>query len=430
MSTGELEMRKKISVILILLIFVFTVLAPVSAGKYEIKIRVALLMNQQAVRLSCSQGLTAKNAHTLENIVKNQNQVTIKTYKQKIYVNKTPVGGTHVYVVTDDYRTPVYLNGVPYRGYFLIGFNDKKNLMVINHVSLEYYLGGVLGGEIIPSWPLEAIKAQAVAARSYVLYKTRKNSKKLYDVVNNTADQMYLGVRGESPRFNQALRETRGEVLSRGKSIVCAYYHSNSGGHTSDSWNAFKKDYGKLAGVKDPYCAGAPNSSWRVSLTESQVRKKLNQNGFNFKKIFSIKPYSTDRSGRVVYLEISHPGGKDYIFGADFRKFMGYRVIKSTRFSIYPKSYTTYRYNRKITANRGSFSAVSTSASGISKNLAARVTEFKKVPTRYVFKGSGWGHGVGMSQWGARGMARSGYNYRQILKHYYPGTTISIVRAK
>ncbi|MFP4499344.1 MAG: SpoIID/LytB domain-containing protein, partial [Vulcanimicrobiota bacterium] len=347
-----------------------------------------------------------------------------------IYLNNKPVSSKYLYFLTSDYRTPITLDGVRYRGYFMVALKDNGRMMVVNYIGMEDYLAGVLGGEIIASWPMESIKAQTVAARTYVLYKINrmKNQGKLYDVVNNTGDQMYIGVRGESDKFRKAVEATRGQVLSRNGVPVCAYYHSNSGGHTSDSRNVFQKTNAGLKGVEDPYCAGAPNSTWQKTLTADTIRNRLHSQLNGATRIFSIKPHTRDEAGRVVYMEIEHDKGKSMVFGSDFRRLIGYGVIKSTKFDLYPKDHYYYRYTKKIAAGR--HRNPGSSATITNDDLEKIIVENKKVPSAFYFSGQGWGHGVGMSQWGARGMAKSGFNYRQILEHYYPDTEISIARAK
>ncbi len=382
----------------------------------DVDVRVLLSIGgKNIVYIKCRKNLTLKDAFTLNNILQNLKKIKITSKNKSLVVNGALVNTSFVYILTNDFSTPIYLNGKPYRGYFLIGVDEKGKLMAINYVGLEYYLAGVLGGEIISSWPLEAIKAQAVASRTYILYKMQQKKGKLYDVTDNTSDQMYVGVKGESWKFNKAVKDTRGEVLIRNGKIICAYYHSNSGGCTSSSWNVFKQDKGKLIGVKDPFSQNAPNSYWKMVISADKIKRKLTKGGYTIGKIISISPYMKDKAGRVIYLKITHSKGITYVFGTDFRRLIGYRTIKSTNFKVYPKRYIAYKYS-KGNASRG--------------KIYTNVHLVNKIPSYFLFKGKGWGHGVGMSQWGAKNMAQMGYNYRQILKYYYPGTKIGKIIAK
>ncbi len=389
------------------------------AESHEVTVRVGILMDQTAVGLTCSKPLTVKNGYSLKEILTTGGRVVIKVHQGQIYVNDRPAGCDHVYVLTSDFHTPIYLNDVPYRGYFMAGKNDKGRLMLVNHVGMEDYLGGVLGGEIIQSWPIEAIKAQAVAARTYALYKLQGSKERLYDLVNSDADQVYLGVRGESSRFNEALRQTRSQVLSRDGQVICAYYHSNSGGHTSDSMTVFKRGHADLKGVEDPYARGAPNESWTYTVRSETIRNLLSRNGYPVGKIFTLNIKSRCSGGRIIDLEVEHEKGKTVVHGSDFRRILGYRNLKSTRTTLHPSQFYTHRYTRMMSASRGAGGAGD-----------VPTTDFVKVPEYFTFKGSGWGHGVGMSQWSARNMALAGYNYRQILAHFYRDTVLSVARKK
>ncbi|MCD4783023.1 MAG: SpoIID/LytB domain-containing protein [Candidatus Eremiobacteraeota bacterium] len=401
-------------------IILFVLLCGVSFAK-PVTVRVALLHNQYAVKISNSNGLTAKDAYELKKITKSPKNIVVKVYKGKIYVNKIQTNSKFVYIVSKNIHHTTYLNGVPYRGYYLVGFNNRGRLQVINYVSLEDYIAGVLGGEVSSRWPAESLKTQAVAARTYVMYKLTQSKDKVYDVVNDTGDQMYIGVRGESAKFRRVVKQTSSQILTRGGNVICTYYHSNCGGGTSDSWNVFKKDRGGLTGVKCPYCAGAPNSSWGKTLYTDTIRYRLKKNGYNIGKIFSMKPYSKGKLKRIIYLEIKHSYGTSYVFASEFRRIMGYRTIKSTKFDVYPKRYITYRHTKKIAVSRGGVALTSSAIGGTFRSASKKL----QVPTYFYFSGAGWGHGVGMCQWGARGMALDGYNYKQILMHYYPGTKIT-----
>jgi stage II sporulation protein D len=395
------------------------------AWGFEITVRVGILMDQQAVSFHCSRGLVARDGVSMKQITTSPGRLDVRVKQGKIFLGASPAGTNYVYVLTQDYHTPISLNGVGYRGYFLAVLNGSGRLMVINHVGLEDYLAGVLGGEIIPSWPIESIKAQAVAARTYALYKIQEGKGTLYDLVNNTADQMYVGVRGETPSFIKALQETRAQVLARDGRIICAYYHSNSGGFTSDSSVVFKIDRGGLQGVKDPYSNGAPNGSWSLTLSSEELQRILSRNGSRVGRIFVVKPLGRDAAGRVTSVKVDHEKGSEVIHASDFRRLVGYGSLKSTMFTVTPGNFSTRRCTRIITPGGGVMASTM-----VGEAPPIKTTEFLEVPGSFTFRGAGWGHGVGMSQWGARKMAEMGCSYRQILMHYYPGTDIYSARAR
>lgn len=407
----------------ILFILIISTLCNGIALAEPVVIRVSILSGQSGLRLCADRNLIVRNADSLK-VVGTFGRITrFSTSGSSIIVNGKNAQAKNIYVTTGGMRDILELNGVAYRGYFLIALDGAGKMSAINYLNLDDYIAGVLGGEIIPSWPVESIKAQAVAARSYVLFKVDRSRGRLYDVVNNTADQMYVGVRGETPATVRAVAETTGQVLTRDGRIICAYYHSACGGGTADSWNVFSHDMGGLMGNKCPYCAGAPNSRWQVSFDSDKIRNRLNAGGFRIGRILSIKPATRDRNGRVIYLEVVHEQGTMYILTSDFRRVMGYGVLKSTRFDLKPAGIKRLSYTGRIAPGREGLPLVA----NVSHALQVRPVT-ASVPTSYVFSGAGWGHGVGMCQWGARGMAKLGFKYRDILKHYYPGTSLRIAK--
>ncbi|MCE1247757.1 MAG: SpoIID/LytB domain-containing protein [Firmicutes bacterium] len=413
------------SILGIIAAFMLVSVLPCFAG--DVVIRVSVLMNQYAMRVQGKGNLEIKDAYTLKKIGSFPGDVTIKIVKGKIFANKTETNSKFIYVVAEKLNSVTTLNGTGYRGYYLIGFNDQGRLQAINYVDLDDYISGVLGGEISAAWPLESIKAQAVAARTYVMYKLQQGRSGLYDVVNDTGDQMYIGVRGESPVFTRAVNETRAQVLARDNKIICAYYHSSCGGGTADSANVFQGSTAGLSGVKCPFCSGAPNSNWGKSLDAEIIRLRLARNGIKTGKIFSIKPYSRDKYNRVIYLEVKHEGGVSYILSSEFRKSIGYREIKSTKFDIKPQGIIPGKYSRSIASNRSRIPYLSnTGGSSFNdmsamSNIPSATAMTNGIPSAYYFTGSGWGHGVGLCQWGSKGMGAAGYTYKQILATYYPG---------
>lgn len=273
----------------------------------------------------------------------------------------------------------IKVNNQAYRGEIEVRKRDDT-LLVINEVDLEEYLYGVMKHEISPAWPKEAIKAQAVAARSFALNKRLKNVGEPYDLVATITAQVYGGLSGEDPRSNEAINETRGEVLSYQREPIAAYYHATCGGETEDVENVWGGRVPYLKSVKCKYCKDSPHYEWKKELSLSEISNALSHKGIS--EVESIEVYKRSDTGRVVKLVVEDEFGKHIISGNQFRMALGPNVIKSTLF------------------------------------------EMKEKHGRIEFKGEGWGHGVGMCQWGARGMAEKGYNYKEILKHYYSDAEI------
>ncbi len=271
----------------------------------------------------------------------------------------------------------LWVNERPYRGSVEI-WNTATGLQVINQVALEDYVRGVMKVEADPDWPIEALKAQAVVARTYALYERLVNAGGPYHLYSTTASQVYRGFSGEDPRSDLAVEATRGVVLTYRGLIIPAFYHAASGGQTEDAVAVWEKKYPFIIGVEDPFSAMAPHHQWEVAVSRSEIRQALMDNGWRVGEIRRLEAVRRTRSGRTSLLRIWHAHGVLHIDGKGLRKILGPNRIRSTRFTTYPQD------------------------------------------GKVIFAGQGWGHGVGMSQWGAKGMADLAYDAPRILKHYFP----------
>ncbi len=275
------------------------------------------------------------------------------------------------------------LGGKPYRGAFVVLVEGDNRIQVVNYIDLEAYLYGVVPREMSPKWAEDALKAQAVAARSYALYIKGKSSDKPYDLVATTASQVYGGYDAETPATTRAVDATRGEVMTYDGRLTIAYFHANSGGFTESARNVWVADLPYLRAIRDSYSDNIPNGTWELSLSYKALQDRLNQFGLNVGAISQIRPIDTSSSGRPIRLSIVSSRGPIELKSNDFRLKIGPTKLKSALFSL-----------RESTG-------------GIRIN------------------GKGFGHGVGMSQWGAYRMAQAGHNYRDILKHYYKDIEIT-----
>ena len=279
-------------------------------------------------------------------------------------------------VKIESWESPLQVNGKSYRG--MLELNNVLNkLLVINVLKLEEYLFSVVPSEIPSSWPLEALKAQAVSARTYTYYHLQKRSKKkFYDLDSTTNFQVYKGLEAENMATTQAVEETAGEIMLYQYKPILAYFHSTCGGKTADDefvWSGENLPY--LKSKRCGYCQDSPNYKWETELTLDELNRYL---GKKYKKIGPIEDLSFQKDqGRVTQVKIKHKYGSLNISGNNFRLLFPLKKIKSTFF----KSQQT-RKGLHLT-------------------------------------GHGWGHGVGLCQWGARGMANQGFNYKSILQHYY-----------
>lgn len=326
-----------------------------------------------------------------------------------------------------------------YRGFITFNRLEDK-LFVINYINLEKYLYGVVPREMSGSWPMEALKAQAVAARNYALKHLSRHWNEGYDLCDSTHCQVYAGYNWENIRSNNAVDETLGKVLKYNGDLVNTFYHSSSGGKTEDSENVWTYPIPYLRGVDDEFSLGAPNDNWKLVLTKEEIAEKLRASEIYIGEIISIKPIEHSDNGRVIKLSIEGTEGTHILEKDGTRKVLGYNSLKSTMFNtesdgdvyvLSAKSSTPQKVTlgeaTLITADGIQVVDRNTNESG---NTQLTVYNGKNersipaIPNLYVFNGSGWGHGLGMSQWGAKKMAELGYDYVEILKHYYTDTNV------
>ena len=333
---------------------------------------------------------------------------TIGVRGGKIAINGKAID-TVVTLKPTNSNAPFLFEGKGYRGGLTLRANNGK-MMVINSVPLEDYLYGVVPQEVVPSWPAAALEAQAVAARTYALHTMEENKGKLYDVSTTTDHQVYNGVSGETQATTNAVNKTKGMVMLYNQRPINALFHSDGGGYTEDSVNVWGSDVPYLKGVKD-FSTGTSTSNWTVTTSRQALESKLNAASKGVGKLKSIqltplgKPgqQTSDRgvSGRIKSATFIGTSGKTTVDGDSLRSILG---LKSTLFDFYvnhnPAKDTGKAYHN-FTGNND---------------------------TVYI-KGHGWGHGLGMSQWGAAEMAKRATpgdtNYYQtILRHYYSGITL------
>lgn len=279
----------------------------------------------------------------------------------------------------------VYINGNPYYGKILF-----KEGAVIDEVPLEEYIKGVLSREVSPSWPIEALKAQAVVSRTFALYRIINSNNTNYHLDNTVLSQRFE-YRVLNDNISRAVEQTEGEVLTYRGKIIEALYHSNSGGRTESCYNIFHNDLPYLRSIHDPYSLRTPYTNWKYEISSLELARKLEKSGYlkSLDRIINIKIKSRTSSGRVSEFLIQLEDGKRIIIDGDkLRMVIGTREFKSLLI-------TEIRIKRNSNGD-------------------------------YLigFKGRGYGHGVGMSQWGAKVMAESGVSYNRILSFYYRGTAI------
>ncbi len=276
------------------------------------------------------------------------------------------------------------VNNKIYRGTITINFASGKT-NIINELKFEDYLKGILPKEAVVSWNMEALKTQAVISRTYAAKNIGRHSKEGFDVCSTVHCQVYGGGSCENKRCNQAVYDTKGEVVLYKNALAQTLFHAACGGHTDDPkyvWG-WKETPEYLKGRKDKYCKGNPHSNWTSEVDESFIRKKLIDAGYKVGTIKKIS-YSGKTTGKAAKtVTISHSKGKLTLNAYTFRLAVDAFKIKSTMF-----------------------------------------TSIKKSKNKFIFSGHGWGHKAGLCQWGAKAMGDKKISYKKILEYYYPGTNI------
>jgi stage II sporulation protein D len=232
---------------------------------------------------------------------------------------------------------------------------------------------------------MDALKAQAIASRSYALFQKRKSVEKPYDVESTTASQVFSGT-ATTDRARTAVLETAGEVALFHGEVAETFFHASAGGRTEslpNVWDGEARPY--LVSRPAKYETDSPHFQWKTTIDAKTIQSKLMAAGYKVGAVNSVRVKETTNTGRAKNIDIYHDGAGKVLTmsGNRFRIIIGAMKLRSTRFLISHRS--------------GSL---------------------------FTFKGAGFGHGVGMSQWSAKGMAESGDDYRTIIAHFYPGVTI------
>ena len=336
-------------------------------------------------------------------LVKKGNRLIFNIYKEgklNLNISDKTFESDYFELKPSSNKNPLHLNGRKYDGIFLIK-PDGNRIRIINRISLEDYLKGVVPAEMPVGQGndyLEALKAFAICARTYAINRMEEDNS-FFDVYLDTRDQVYGGVDYEKELSNRAVDETTGMILTYQGNPAKVYYHSACGGHTEDAKLIFGvKDAPYLDGIKDgdpPNCSDAPNFKWEEKYRTGVFVDRLFAAGLINNKNYSLKNIEVkerDKSGRVNDLEIilnseNNDEKTIHIFANRIRSVIrtsdNSNILKSTLFNI---------------SFNGNMVTIS---------------------------GKGYGHGVGLCQWGAIHQSIEGKNYKNILSFYFPGTEVS-----
>lgn len=349
----------------------------------------------------------------------------------------------------DGERPITWFRGYKYYGGFQYTRRDGGDLTVVNILEMDDYICGVVPYEMSPSWPIEALKAQAVSARTYAASQLHKHEASGFDLCNSTCCQAYLGVNVNAQDCEEAVRGTSGVYVTYEGEYADTYYHSCDGGATENSENVFYEAIPYLRGVKDPYESYVDTGyeHWSYVYTADEITWILQNKGYSCSRIVSVTPFYTEM-GNILSLRFTDSAGVSWNFSrsraASILNSQTYnRYIHSQRFTVTDANAENEAIfindtgrqlsdSDSLFAVDGSGEVHSIGETGSVTVITGSGTETLNLTgsgatvttERFLISGSGWGHNVGMSQYGAKAMAELGFRYDEILKFYYSGVDV------
>lgn len=334
-----------------------------------------------------------------------------------------------------------------YNGCFYVA---SINNALINNVNLEEYIYSVVSGEMGSSFEMDALKAQAIAARSYAISNLKKYIKHGYNLTNDIYSQVYLGVNNVNDKIRKAVDETKGLIASFNGEIINATYSSSNGGVIASSEEVWGNKYPYLVMKYDPYSTNTPNVDWKVEVSRDNLDELLAQK--TNKRNFTGLRLQKNALGRVKDVVVSYNDGDVKLSANKFRLIFGSSKFKSTLFDVnkkventnvkpMPKKEKTIIVASTPGPNEGvvfdivkltddkldkvsKVQNIGSSAEAGGQNIIETSID---LTDKYVFYGKGFGHSVGLSQYGANEMAKQGFKYLEILNFYYPGIEVKVL---
>lgn len=323
--------------------------------------------------------------------------------------------------------SPIKINNKRYRGYLTFDTVDKQ-LAAINNVGLEEYLYGVVPREMPSTFSYEALKAQAVAARSYAVCSVTRNKDKSFDLYDTVSSQVYGGFDAERDNVRKAVDETRGQILLSEGKVVNATYSSSNGGYTADANDVWGAKYKYLISKEDKYSINEPNYNWNFEINANDLINGLKKQGINVNSINQIYVKECNNSKRVKTVAIMDGAKEVLVNNNKFKNAIGANKFKSSMYTIEASGVSAAT---QAPENDSDGEVTVLFEDGVAIFISSEASE-KASPSPAIsadakikISGHGWGHGVGLSQWGANNMAKAGLKYDEILKFYYDGAEIS-----
>lgn len=404
---------------------------PVMAANLR-PVKVGLAVEQDALTLWVADSEAILDLTGVEpvNLLIPGDQVIFTACNDILELDGVPIGVGPVLVIPG--QSPLMWNNHRYRGGFLISAKNN-HINLIDYISLDDYLQGVVPREVMASWPPAALRAQAIAARTYAIASLGRHANHGFDLCPTDHCQVYGGIDSEKSSTNLAVDSTSGQIITYRGRVISAVYHSSSGGSTFEAASVWNESVPYLKSTVD-WDQNSPYNQWTRSMNWEDLQGMVSRFYPSVGQLQQISGVSYSPDGKL--LKVILQGNLDFkiLSGEQFRSLIGLPSVKAQIGVIYgPLPFVNLwwlpgsPYPQALMAD--------TDIPGLFADVLMPPWELPdpwswlqdKAPLRIVLRGSGWGHGVGMSQWGAKGMAEAGYNERQILEHYYPGAMITDV---
>ncbi len=328
--------------------------------------------------------------------------------------------------------TTMTINGRRQSGDFSLGITAEEKLIPVVHLERDSYLKGVLPKEMSPAAHIEALKAQAIAARTFSVRRRRRFAEAGYDICDTTSCQVYGGDAAGTAASDRAVDATHGMILTYDGKPVDAFYHASSGGYVENSEDIFSAALPYLVADVDPYSDGVAARPWQATFTLAELTERLAARGYQLGRIVRWSIDETLPSGRVTALTIVGRRDRATLNKEEIRSVLGYDKVKSLLFAM-----DSVDSSRMATAaaigDCDLYSCKAIDDEGLIDGLSGVVyamTATGKIELNtssdddFTLRGKGRGHGLGMSQVGAKAMAEDGYSYDEILQFYYKHTEI------
>lgn len=367
--------------------------APAAMGVSDIRkeagiLRVAVVQSARKVRIRTDGDFIVRDLATGRRSLLQDGQTYLAEVRnaEHIIVGSLEFGD-RVRLVPTGANSALRIDDKLYRGVFSLRTNGEAKLTVIEELGIEEYLYGVLPREMNASWPLEALKAQAVVSRTFALRSLGKHDDRGFDLTADEFSQVYQNEDAVDPQVRRAVDSTAGQILTYKGRPMTTFFHSTCGGHTQPVdlvWGGGSEPIKPLSGVRDSFCRISPHWRWQAYFPNRDILRVLQARGYKATKIKRIRVADKAGAGTVLWLEVDTDAADFRVRGADLRTWLGARDLKSVQF-----------------------------------------TRVVKTQGGWEFHGRGYGHGVGLCQWGARAQAQKGRAYDKILDFYYPGSSIA-----